>query len=121
MTQKDREKINHIYFRFKEKILPFIGKEKFAIVVSGGSDSLALSALAKLYSLENDNDFVALIIDHKLRKESANEAKQTYKNLAQNFRLTSKKKQEIYAMIYLKNIAQKIKLNFLFLRIIKTI
>ena len=78
------KKINHIYFRFKEKILPFIGKEKFAIAVSGGSDSLALSALAKLYSLENDNDFVALIIDHKLRKESANEAKQTYKNLAQN-------------------------------------
>jgi len=23
------KKINHIYFRFKEKILPFIGKEKF--------------------------------------------------------------------------------------------
>jgi asparagine synthetase B (glutamine-hydrolysing) len=54
------KKINHIYFRFKEKILPFIGKEKFAIAVSGGSDSLALSALAKLYSLENDNDFVKL-------------------------------------------------------------
>ena len=78
------KKINNIYFRFKEKILPFIGKDKFAIAVSGGSDSLALSALAKLYSLENDNDFVALIIDHKLRKESANEAKLTYKNLTQN-------------------------------------
>jgi len=128
------KKINHIYFRFKEKILPFIGKEKFAIAVSGGSDSLALSALAKLYSLENDNDFVALIIDHKLRKESANEAKQTYKNLAQNkikakiltyqgekFSSNIQKKARDLDMIYLKNIAQKIKLNFLFLPTIKTI
>ena len=78
------KKINHIYFRFREKISFFVGKEKFAIAVSGGSDSLALSTLTKLYSLENDNDFVALIIDHKLRKESANEAKQTYKTLTQN-------------------------------------
>jgi len=77
------KKINHIYFRFREKISSFVGKEKYAIAVSGGSDSLALSTLAKLYSLENDNDFVALIIDHKLRKESANEAKQTYKSLTQ--------------------------------------
>jgi tRNA(Ile)-lysidine synthase len=75
------KKINHIYFRFREKISSFIGKEKFAIAVSGGSDSLALSILAKLYSLENDNDFISLIIDHKLRKESAEEAKETYKNL----------------------------------------
>jgi tRNA(Ile)-lysidine synthase len=78
------KKINHIYFRFREKISSFVGKERFAIAVSGGSDSLALSTLAKLYSLENDNDFVALIIDHKLRKESANEAKQTYKSLTQS-------------------------------------
>ena len=78
------KKINQIYFRFRETISSFVGKEKFAIAVSGGSDSLALSVLAKLYSLENDNDFIALIIDHKLRKESADEAKQTYKNLTQN-------------------------------------
>jgi len=78
------KKINHIYFRFREKISSFVGKEKYAIAVSGGSDSLALSTLAKLYSLENGNDFIALIIDHKLRKESANEAKQTYKSLTQN-------------------------------------
>ena len=80
----EEKKINHIYFRFREKISPFISNKKFAIAVSGGSDSLALSTLAKLYSLENDNDFVALIIDHKLRKESSNEAKQTYKSLTQN-------------------------------------
>ena len=78
------KKINNIYFSFREKISSFIGKEKFAIAVSGGSDSLALSVLAKLYSLENDNDFVSLIIDHKLRKESAEEARVTYKNLTQN-------------------------------------
>ena len=78
------KKINHIYFRFREKISSFIGKERFATSVSGRSDSLALSVLAKLYSLENNNAFVSLIIDHKLRKESAEEARVTYKNLTQN-------------------------------------
>jgi tRNA(Ile)-lysidine synthase len=78
------KKINQIYFQFRGNILPLIGKEKFAIAVSGGSDSLALSILAKLYSLEQCSDFATLIIDHRLRKESAHEAKQTYKNLKKN-------------------------------------
>ena len=78
------KKINQIYFQFRENIFPLIGKEKFAIAVSGGSDSLALSILAKLYSLEQCSDFATLIIDHRLRKESAHEAKQTYKNLKKN-------------------------------------
>jgi tRNA(Ile)-lysidine synthase len=77
----EEKKINQIYFQFREKILSFVGKDKFAIAVSGGSDSLALSVLAKLYSLENNTDFIALVVDHKLRKESANEAKKTVKNL----------------------------------------
>jgi len=80
----EEKKINQIYFRFRENILPFVGKEKFAIAVSGGSDSLALSILAKLYSLEQSSDFATLIVDHGLRKESANEAKQTFKNLKKN-------------------------------------
>ena len=78
------KKINQIYFRFRENILPLIGKEKFAIAVSGGSDSLALSILAKLYSLEQNSDFASLIIDHGLRKESAHEVRQTYKVLKKN-------------------------------------
>ena len=77
----EEKKINQIYFQFREKILSFVGKDKFAIAVSGGSDSLALSVLARLYALENNSNFVALIIDHKLRKESASEAKRTHKNL----------------------------------------
>jgi tRNA(Ile)-lysidine synthase len=77
----EEKKINHIYFQFREKILPFVGKSKFAIGVSGGSDSLALSVLARLYALENNSNFVALIIDHKLRKESARETRKTLKNL----------------------------------------
>ena len=60
----ENKKINQIYFRFRENILPLVGKEKFAIAVSGGSDSLALSILAKLYSLEQNIDFATLIINH---------------------------------------------------------
>jgi tRNA(Ile)-lysidine synthase len=78
------KKINLIFFRFKENILSVVGKKKFAIAVSGGSESLALSILAKLYSLEQSSDFATLIVDHGLRKESANEAKQTFRNLKKN-------------------------------------
>jgi tRNA(Ile)-lysidine synthase len=78
------KKINNIYFHFREKITTFVGKEKFALAVSGGSDSLALSTLGKLYSLEYGNKFIALIIDHKLRKESTKEAKETLKRLKKN-------------------------------------
>ena len=78
------KKVNKIYLDFREKITTNIGKEKFAIAVSGGADSLSLSILAKLYSLENKNKFIALIVDHGLRKESAIEAKKTLKNLLKN-------------------------------------
>jgi len=78
------KKVNKIYLDFREKITTNIGKEKFAIAVSGGTDSLSLSILAKLYSLENKNKFIALIVDHGLRKESAKEAKETLKNLLKN-------------------------------------
>ena len=42
----------HIYSTFKKK-LNFFRKKTFLIAVSGGPDSLALTALAKSYSYEN--------------------------------------------------------------------
>jgi tRNA(Ile)-lysidine synthase len=51
-------------------------KEKLAIAVSGGPDSLSLAFLAKCYSLKHQVKVKYFIVDHKLRKESSQEAKE---------------------------------------------
>ena len=68
----EEKEISKIYKEFKAS---FNIKEKFAVAVSGGPDSLALSYLAKCYSLENNIKVKYFIVDHKLRKESSLEAR----------------------------------------------
>ena len=46
----------------------------FAVAVSGGADSLALSFLAKIYSIKKNLKAKFIIVDHKLRSESSLEA-----------------------------------------------
>jgi tRNA(Ile)-lysidine synthase len=59
-------------FNFFEK--EFNIRNKFIVAVSGGPDSLALAFLTKIYSIKNKVDCKYFIVDHKLRKESTNEA-----------------------------------------------
>ena len=71
---KDK-KINKIYKNFQNFLdLNIKKKTSFAVGVSGGPDSLALSFLIKSYSLLNDREVKFYIVDHKLRKNSSNEA-----------------------------------------------
>ena len=67
-----------IYKRF-EKNMDL--NKNFIVAVSGGSDSLALSFLAKIYSIKKSLDIKYFIVDHKLRKNSTLEAKNVQKNL----------------------------------------
>jgi len=67
-----------IYKKF-ESNLPI--KKNFVVAVSGGPDSLALSFLAKIYSIKNSIDVKYFIVDHKLRKNSSLEAKTLQKKL----------------------------------------
>jgi len=67
-------KILDFYTRFKSKIFKNIKDKKFALAVSGGSDSLCLAYFSKVYSSEFNNKIYVLIVDHKLRKESRKEA-----------------------------------------------
>ena len=67
-------KVKTIYKKFKAIIFKKIKKENFALAVSGGSDSLCLAYLSKMYSSEFKNQMYILIVDHKLRKESHKEA-----------------------------------------------
>jgi len=60
---------------FKEFSNSLIVKESLAVAVSGGPDSLALAYLAKCYSIKNKIKVKYFIVDHKLRKESTQEAK----------------------------------------------
>ena len=76
----DDPRIKRIYLNFKKKISSHISSS-FCVAVSGGIDSMALSFLAKCYSLENNKKIYFFIIDHKLRKNSTFEAKLVKKNL----------------------------------------
>lgn len=54
-----------------------------AIAVSGGSDSMALALLTQDWMQEQNGKITALIVDHKLRPESTQEAHQTQSWLTQ--------------------------------------
>jgi tRNA(Ile)-lysidine synthase len=67
-----------IYKKF-ESNLPT--KKNYIVAVSGGPDSLALSFLAKIYSIKKSINIKYFIVDHKLRKNSTLEAKYVQKKL----------------------------------------
>ena len=77
------EELSHIYSTFKKK-LNFFRKKTFLIAVSGGPDSLALTALAKSYSYENKCKIYYVLVDHNLRKDSSLEAISVKKLLKKN-------------------------------------
>ena len=53
--------------------------KNFIVAVSGGPDSLALSFLAKIYSIKKSLDVKYFIVDHKLRENSTIEARNVQK------------------------------------------
>ena len=67
---------------FKEFENNFKVKQRFAVAVSGGPDSLALAFLTKVFSIKHNLHCKYFIVDHKLRKESTNEAKKVKKILS---------------------------------------
>ena len=74
-------RIKRAYLNFKKKLSDHISDANLCVAVSGGSDSMALSFLAKCYSLEKKKKVHFFIVDHKLRKNSTNEAKLVKKKL----------------------------------------
>ena len=67
---KDK-KTFQIYKKFEEDLQL---NENFIVAVSGGPDSLALSFLTKIYSIKKSLKVQYIMVDHKLRKKSTNEA-----------------------------------------------
>ena len=66
---------------FKEFENNFKINESFAVAVSGGPDSLALAFLTRVFSIKYNLNSKYFIVDHKLRKESTQEAKKVKKIL----------------------------------------
>ena len=74
----DNKRINQVYKRFERSLNI---NQNFIVAVSGGPDSLALAFLAKIYSFKKNLTSKFFIVDHKLRVNSTDEAKQVKKVL----------------------------------------
>ena len=81
INKLNNKRINQIYQKF-EKSLNI--SDNFIVAVSGGSDSLALAFLAKIYSEKKKLISKFFVVDHKLRPESTKEAKSVKKILKKN-------------------------------------
>jgi len=79
------KKIIRLYNSFEKD---FNIKKNYAVAVSGGSDSMALAFLTKIYSLKNKVNCRYFIVNHNLRKESTKEAHQV-KKILNNFDIKS--------------------------------
>ncbi len=79
------KRILQVYKKF-ENIIGL--NQDFVVGVSGGSDSLALSFLTKIYSIKKSLNVYYFIIDHRLRKNSSFEA-QSVKKLLKKYGINS--------------------------------
>ena len=79
----DFEDLSYIFLNFKSK-LDQLNKNSYTIAVSGGPDSLALVALVKAYSFTKKIKIRYVLVDHNIRKNSAQEAKQVKNLLKKN-------------------------------------
>ena len=70
---KNFEDLSIIYSNFKNR-LDKINRKAFLVAVSGGPDSLALTALAKAYNFGNKKKFHYVLVNHNIRKNSYQEA-----------------------------------------------
>ena len=67
-------KTSLIYSNFKSQLEKFIKKKTFLVAVSGGPDSLALTALSHNYLNEKKSKVFFVLIDHRIRTNSTKEA-----------------------------------------------
>jgi len=85
---KNFEDLHKIYSLYKNK-LKILKNKKFLIAVSGGPDSLALTALSKSLSYEHKFSFIYALVDHNLRQNSSLEAN-SVKRLLNKYKINLK-------------------------------
>ena len=109
---KNYEDLSSIYSDFKKKLSTFKNK-KFLVAVSGGPDSLALTALTKAYSYENKSKIYYVLVDHNLRRNSAKEAHSVKKLLKKNSISINILKNKISVNKNIQSKAREIRYNLL--------
>ena len=87
LSHLSNSKILKIYQKFEGSLNT--KKDKIAVAVSGGPDSMCLAFLAKCFSLKQKIDVKFFLVDHKLRKDSSKEAKLVI-NILKNFDIKCK-------------------------------
>ena len=65
--------LSQIFLKFEKKIIK-LKSRKFLVAVSGGPDSLALTALTMAYGIKTNTKFFYVLINHNIRKDSKKEA-----------------------------------------------
>jgi tRNA(Ile)-lysidine synthase len=111
-----KNKTSLIYSNFRSQLDTFIKNKAFLVAVSGGPDSLALSALSHTYLIEKKNKVFFVLVDHGIRINSSKEA-QNVKNLLRkkgiNLRiLKNKKKITKNIQSHAREIRYQLLLNF---------
>ena len=110
---RNHKKSLEIYSEFNSNLKKTIKKDSFLVAVSGGGDSLALTALSELYKSENKNKVFFVLIDHGIRQNSKAEAEKVKKLLKKKgialSILTNKKK----INKDIQNLARKARYNLL--------
>ena len=109
-------KTSLIYSNFKSQLITSIKKNSFLVAVSGGPDSLALSALSHTYSIEKKIKVFFVLVDHGIRANSYSEA-QSVKNLFKKKKidliiLRNKKKISKNIQSHAREIRYQLLLNF---------
>ncbi len=107
-TFKNHKDFSSLYLLLKKKI-SLIKDKALLVAVSGGPDSLALTALAKLYSEEHECKIYYALIDHNLRRNSSKEALSVKK-------LLKKKKIFLHILKNKKKISRNIQSEARFIR-----
>jgi len=80
---KNSKDLSIVFQNFKFK-LDKLNKKSYLVAVSGGPDSLALVALSKAYTFYKKCKFNYVLVDHKIRKNSSQEAKKVKNLLKRN-------------------------------------
>ena len=120
-----KKKINLEIYKIFKNNLKSLKKDKFIVAVSGGPDSLALAALAKIYEYEKKIKVYYVMVNHGIRKNSDKEALQVKKllkkfNISLNI-LTNKEKIKTNVQSKARIVRYKLLLKFGELKKIKYI
>ncbi len=84
MTKLSNQKFESLFFKEIDKNFIYENKPKIAVGVSGGPDSISLVFLLNKWIKKRNGKLIALIVNHKIRKNSNLESNQVKNYLIKN-------------------------------------